>query len=550
MSSRLKDICLDVRFRFDYKWMQMSGTQKFNLKTIFWLGLMFGGLILETAANGPPYISTTYPHITSSNSVPVQLEPITEVPESMAVLVQSEEALDAWRAKQAEVMEKWRMEFATNRSARPGAIPPMPGQNNYDSARWMPFKTNLLVDLGPGAGRREILFGFKFKGRPFNGSWSGSTITIQAEAPVVVFTSPQSRKTSQPMIQLKGYVSSDLGEPLLYQLFNEQGALMAEGQGLVNDRYHDPVTFNFTTNYFTCYDIALSSGTNTIVLRGKDQAGYAFTTNFVCVFTTNDCRNPPVFSIDSPDPGGEIAGDSVTIRGPSDDATAKFVGLISANGRTNNLYALVERNGYFWFENVPLALGANQVTITASNVAGYSSSTNFVIYGSNAVRIRMDPVVPDELWQPIIKVVTGRVQPPNHGVWINGVQATVKLDGTWLAKNVPVASSPSGGTALFNMTALSPRDIAKGNGEVKETLTAQATLGTNAMILNASSPACGVFQLHLTETSGRGFILQASTNLVEWTSILTNATPETTYDFMDTNANNYHCRFFRVVPLQ
>ena len=146
-------------------------------------------------------------------------------------------------------------------------------------------------------------------------------------------------------------------------------------------------------------------------------------------------------------------------------------------------------------------------------------------------------------------MVTGTVKPANRDVWINGVQATVNPDGTWLAKNVPVVASPSGGTALFDLTTLSPGDIAKGNVKIKEQVSTQASLSTNVMVLNASAPACGVFQLHLTETAGRSFVLEASTNLTEWTPILTNSNPNPTYDFTDTNVNNYNCRFFRVVPL-
>ena len=520
------------------------------MKAILWLSLFWVGLLIRVEANGPPYVSTTYPHVVKSNSVSVQLEPITEVPESMAVLVWSAEPMDKWLAKQAEVMKKWQVEFATNRSARLGKIPPMPEQNNFDSAHWMPFKTNLMVDLGPGAGRREIHFGFKYKGRPFDGDWGGSTITIQADAPTVVFTNPKERVTSQPMIQLQGYITTDMHGPLHYQVFDQNGIVTASDDGLVNDRYLDRATFGFTTNFFTCYDLMLSPGTNTVVLSGTDEAGFSFTTNFTMVFTTVGDTTPPVFSIDTPEPGGEINEDTFTIRGPSDDPTAKFIGQISANGNTNTLFALVERNGYFWFEHVPLALGANQVAIVATDVAGNSSSTNFTIYGADDVRIHMDAVVPaDQLWQPRIKVVTGTVKPANRDVWINGVQATVNPDGTWLAKNVPVVASPSGGTALFDLTTLSPGDIAKGNVKIKEQVSTQASLSTNVMVLNASAPACGVFQLHLTETAGRSFVLEASTNLTEWTPILTNSNPNPTYDFTDTNVNNYNCRFFRVVPL-
>lgn len=478
-------------------------------------------------------------------------EPQGKPPEQMAVLVES----DAPEVELRKRQEEWSSEVGTNLNlmrTKPFPFMGAGGQTHFENAAWVPFTTNLSVDLGPGDGGRWLWVSFRNKNNknPYP-QWNSHHIFVQSSPPTVIFTNPKERVTSQPMIQLKGYVTTDLGQPLHYQVFDQNGSVTASGEGLVNDRYLDPVTFEFTTNFFTCYDIDLKSGTNTIVLQGEDEAGFSFTTNFVMVFTTVGDTNPPVFSIDSPEPGGEIDDDSLTIRGPVDDPTAKMVGQISANGHTNNLFALIERNGYFWFEDVPLAEGANQVALVATDVAGNSSRTNFVIYGSNEVRIRMDAVQPaDQLWQPKIAVVTGKVQPANHDVWINGVQATVKPDGTWLAKNVPVVSSPSGGTALFDLTTLSPGDMAKGNVKVNEQFSAQANLGTNTMVLNASSPVCGVFQLHLTETAGRSFVLEASTNLMEWQPILTNSNPNETFDYTDTNANNYHCRFFRVVPLK
>ncbi|HTY88384.1 MAG TPA: hypothetical protein VMB80_13025 [Candidatus Acidoferrum sp.] len=407
-------------------------------------------------------------------------EPQGKPPEEMAVLVESDAPQMESRKRQLE----WEAEVTTNRELmRTKRFPFMTteGRPDFEKAVWVPFQTNLSVDLGSGDGSRWLWVSYRSKNDkdPYP-QWNSHHIFVQTSPPIVVFTSPKERITSQPMIQLKGYVTSDLGHPLHYQVFNQKGEVTTSEDGSVNDRYLDPVTFQFTTNYFTCYDIALNPGTNTIVLQGEDEAGFSFTTNFAMVFTTDGDTNPPVFSIDSPEPGGEISDDSITIRGPSDDPTAKMVGLISANGHTNNISALIERNGYFWFEHVPLAEGANQVILVATDVSGNSSSTNFVIYGSNEVRIRMDPVQPaDELWQPKIAAVTGKVQPANHDVWINGVQATVKPDGTWLAKNVPVVSSPSGGTALFDLTTLSPSDIAKGNIKIKEQTASQASLGTD-----------------------------------------------------------------------
>lgn len=326
-------------------------------------------------------------------------------------------------------------------------------------------------------------------------------------------------------------------------------------QGFVNDQHYDSRLGAFTTNYFTCYYIDLASGTNTIVLRCKDFAGNETVKNLIYVLDLSQDKTPPVISIDWPQPEMEISAGPCTIRGKLDDATEQMAGQVSANGQTNIVNGQVEWSkftdgaGYFWVEGLPVSIGTNDVTLTATDAAGNSTSTNLMLIGVEAPTITMDPVVPAEkLWQSYIDA-TGKVSPANNEVWINGVKAAVKPDGTWLAKHVPVVS-PNIGTACFDMTSVPPEGKTNGSAKLSEALSSQASLGTNDMVLNASSPACGVFQLHLAGTAGRSFILLASTNLVAWMPILTNSSPNATFDYTDTNANNYRCRFFRVVPLQ
>jgi hypothetical protein len=520
------------------------------MKAKAFLGLGLGFLLLAAISAGARDVQTHFPDVVNTNQVIVELIPDGEIPEWMAVIVQTNDPMDAWRSSQQAAMAKWQSERAANPAARPPKMTPPPPNNYFDNASWLPFKTNLLVDLGSGDGKRELLFSFKYQGQTRSDGWGGSGIEVRTAAPVMAITNPKEHVTSQPMIQLQGYVSR---QPIniKYDLFDQNGVkTVSGGDALVNDQHFDQALFEFTTNYFTCYDVSLSPGTNTFVVHCADEAGNPASTRFVIVFTTAGDTNPPVFSIDSPSPGTVLAGTSFTIRGPSDDPTAKMAGQICANGQTNEINALIERNGYFWFENEPLAEGTNYVSFTATDVAGNSSSTNFVVIGSTEVMLTMDAIEPaGQLWQQSIAVVTGKVHPANHEVWINGIQATVKPDGSWLAKKVPVLSSPSGGTALFNMTSMSPDEVAKGNAKLNERVSAQASLGTNDMVLNASAPVCGTFQLHLTGTAGRSFILEASTNLVEWSPILTNANPNPTFDYTDSNTNGYHCRFFRVVPL-
>jgi hypothetical protein len=238
----------------------------------------------------------------------------------------------------------------------------------------------------------------------------------------------------------------------------------------------------------------------------------------------------------------------LTVRGRIDDVTAQLSGHV-ASDRPNRISGFPERNGVFWYEDVPLAPGVNRITLTATDAAGNAASTNFIVHGVAGLELSMDPIAPEDsmkLWEGRI-TVTGRVKPANNEVRVNGVKAAVKPDGTWIAQNVPVRSPNRGGTATFDMTAIPVPGHQTTVAVPNERMFSQATLGESEMILNPDSPACGVFQLHLTDTVGRAFVLLTSTNLTEWQPILTNMNPAATFDYTDTNRSG--CRFFRVIPL-
>jgi len=98
------------------------------------------------------------------------------------------------------------------------------------------------------------------------------------------------------------------------------------------------------------------------------------------------------------------------------------------------------------------------------------------------------------------------------------------------------------------MSAVPKRGTPANKARVGEVVAAQASLGTNAIILNASAPACGVFRLHLSESEGKSFVILASTNLSEWTPIVTNSNAAMSFDCtLDTT--NHACCFFKLAPL-
>jgi hypothetical protein len=418
------------------------------------------------------------------------------------------------------------------------------GRLDFSTLKWMPYVPTVPIDLGPGDGQRMIWIAARWDRGSFQQA-SGTRVEVLHTPPLIVITNPTEHVTSRPMIQLQGYSVRDL-RSIRYDVLNASNRVENE-MGFVN---HSEIDFTavglISTNYFTCYDIELSVGTNTIVLRCEDNAGNVATQTLTYVLDLEHDKVPPVISPDWPLNGTKIIGSAFTARGRLDDPTARITGEISAaGGHARVIDGLVERSGYFWIEDLPLSLGTNLLSLTATDAAGNRASTNYVVVGGEGT-VLMDPISPEQLWLPAI-TVTGKVDPPDRTIWVNGVLARVDSRGAWIATNVPVLS-PNGNTACFDIKAIPPRQNSTVADRPRELVSVQSSLQTNAVVLNASLPACGIFKLHLTATAGRSFILLASTNLEDWVPILTNLDSGAAFDYTDTNVAGQGCRFFRVIP--
>jgi hypothetical protein len=499
---------------------------------------------LEAAAPTRRYVMQSYPNEVNTNVITATLKPMGEVPEFMAIVVQKgDDDFDDWDEDPEAAIKKAREE-AKNRTKKPALGV---RDDPFANATWVPFQSNVVINLGPGDGERLVLFSYRYKGQTRSDGSTGGGVTVRTVRPTISILNPSNAATSLPIIQLQGMASRS-GMIIHYDRYSPNGKIAVSneeafcGSTFMGDKHPS----SSSARYFTCFDVELDPGTNRFVFRFQDDAGNKGTTNFNIVFSTAGDHTPPHLLPEWPKSGVHISGNQFTARGKCDDPAAKLDGLVMTREGTNQISGFVERNGVYWYEHIPLGAGANRLVFTATDAAGNSSATNMVVYGSERLTIHMNPVAASKLWDRTVHM-SGTVKPANCDVWINGVKATVNQDGTWMAENVPV-KSPNGGTATFEAVA-APRGTTRTAANPSDYVSSQARLGTNAMVLNASSPACGVFQLHLSETAGKPFVLFASTNLTEWTPILTNLNPTASFDYTE-EATNHVCRFFKVVPLR
>jgi hypothetical protein len=67
-------------------------------------------------------------------------------------------------------------------------------------------------------------------------------------------------------------------------------------------------------------------------------------------------------------------------------------------------------------------------------------------------------------------------------------------------------------------------------------------------IASGAVTANGGFQLQLSGISAQTYILQASTDLVNWIPIITNTPTVSPFIVIDMNATNFPQRFYRALP--
>ncbi len=313
---------------------------------------------------------------------------------------------------------------------------------NWADANWVPYNSSPVVPVGASEGWHQIWVGLRGLPPTAQQTWAWFRVKVDLTPPLLVITNPVSPNVMQPMIEVQGYCESLAS--LTYNLSNAAG-LFTNQQALVLNKYYTTNTWEFTSNTFQAFDVPLTNGDNVLTFYASDLAGNLTTTNFTFTLSYAARTNPPVVQFYWPQNGSQISGTNFTARGWVDDFTTSLQATImDTNGDTNGVSAIVERDGNFWVENLPLAAGSNQLTLTATDAAGNMTTTNITVMGS-ALAVTMNAVDTNQLWQ-FTTNVGGTISDPTYSVWLNGVQGVNNGDGTWSATSVPINS---GGTAVF-----------------------------------------------------------------------------------------------------
>jgi hypothetical protein len=208
------------------------------------------------------------------------------------------------------------------------------------------------------------------------------------------------------------------------------------------DRYH-------TTNWFECVDVPLALGGNLISIQAVDWAGNVAVTNFEYFLDFTGDTTPPSLRLVWPQSGSHVYGDRFNVQAWTDNDTAAVtLACYGTNGTVQTLKGVVERGGNVWVQNVPLAAGTNNFTLTATSAGGYSGGINFSVIQSDTAW-SVTPLTQDDLKYGYAKV-TGTIADSDATVTVNEIQGTNYGNGSWEADYVPL---PPGGTVAVQATA-------------------------------------------------------------------------------------------------
>jgi mono/diheme cytochrome c family protein len=142
---------------------------------------------------------------------------------------------------------------------------------------------------------------------------------------------------------------------------------------------------------------------------------------------------------------------------------------------------------------------------------------------------------------------------PNGGTFIPSVTVTLQppdtnatlyytLDGTLPTTNSFLYSAPF----LLSNTATLSANAFETNFNNSVAASALFIVQPGITFTSTGFSTNGIFQLGLSGLAGSNYVLQATTNFIDWTSLSTNQATNNLFELFDSNASNFPYRFYRV----
>lgn len=219
------------------------------------------------------------------------------------------------------------------------------------------------------------------------------------------------------------------------------------------------------------------------------------------------------------------------------------------------LVRLVGRVGLLWFCVVRGVCSGAETSVAVGSGPGYPGRTTEIPVllrnGTNVIAGQVDMAFNVSRVSVGSPVATARVG--NHVVKSREIAPGVRRTLIYSASNAVIAGT--NGAIVQMPFTISPRETV-GSGPIipSNVILAQAdSTGVSPVALTAGTIFVrpvnllpnGHVQFFLNATEGQHYLIQATTNLVDWVTISTNSATSSFMDLVDIDAANYPYRFYR-----
>lgn len=352
------------------------------------------------------------------------------------------------------------------------------------------------------------------------------------DKPTVAITSPtvnSAYSTTNVVLSIGGTATDDKGVVRVTWLNDRGGGGVAQG-----------------TTTWAITNLQLAAGLNRVTLTAEDADGN-LGTDMLDITATFVDATPPVVTITGPKPDSEFTVDTPTIT-----LSGSAVDNQVVNGMTcsNNLIAagVVALTGQTWsVTNLQLSLGPNLIQVTATDASGNSASDTAVIFfvppDTNGPVLNIEFPTLNSTYETGIGAINlsgtaadeSQVSEVN---WIStgGTQGVASGVSPWSANSIPLQPG-------FNLIEVSAKDAAGNVSSDTLSVTYTPPPLTVGGFLGVSN---GVFGFELAGPLGGTYVIETSSNLVQWAPFSSNTIPgEDSIIITDPGASNCPIRFYR-----
>ena len=314
-------------------------------------------------------------------------------------------------------------------------------------------------------------------------------------------------------------------------------------------------TVNYTsansTGSLTFMPVVNKTGTATVTVTVKDggTSNNIVTRSFTV--TVNVANQPPTLNAISSLAMNQNAGlqtvnlSGITSGAANESQTLTVTAVSSNTGlipKPTVNYTSANSTGSLTFTPVANGSGAATITVTVND----GGKSNNIVTRTFTVTVASTTTSGGQISfsKPLTNCVAMVGQTKTLSVTATGT-GTLKYQWKFNGANLPSAVSSVLTVSKVTTNQAGTYSVAVSNSAGSTNSTATLTVyATAAATLASTAHAAGQYALIVTGVPGYKYVVQASTNMVNWVPVQTNTAP---FTFVDTNASHFRQRFYRSV---